>query len=135
MNDAARSAAEIVYKKIAIYIPSPSMFSRDKATPAQMAKMALVDVCRSAYKLSMIFGSSKAQYLWTQRNSVYVEKFLDPTHMEILGSAGMKSYVPGPRQYKIVFGGVVKGGGTHGLLSDEVVYLTETALLLGPFDT
>jgi hypothetical protein len=56
---------------------------------------------------------------------------LEQSHVKVMGSAGLKSFINIPGMYKIVFGGVVKGGGVHGRLNEEIIHLADTEVLLG----
>ena len=97
----------------------------------QEVKQDLFDICVCAFNLGFMFMSSKTEYVWVQGRDMEV----DPGHVEILGSAGARALVQGHGSYKIVFGGVTKGGGLNGRLCDEIVHLSKSEVLLGPFSS
>jgi hypothetical protein len=126
----ARHVTDKIWTKLGLYMPqTSSWYLGGKSTSLKEAKQDLFKICLNALDLAFMFMSSKIEYCWMQSkdSEIYHE------NVEILGSAGSKSLVQGRGDYLIVFGAVVKGGGLHGRLVDEVVHLSKSEVLLGSF--
>jgi len=126
-QERAEDAHTNIWRKITSYMPSnrPSFLSQ----PADEAKSDLVAICLQAHDLAQMFDCTTIEYRWNQGEDVDLE----PSRVKTVGSAGYHHFVDKPGGFKIVFGGVVKGGGPSGRLAEETVHLTETEVLLGPF--
>jgi hypothetical protein len=124
----AQEVASAIFKKLDPFLPQARL-PGNRTIFNEKVKESLLEVCMKATSLAFIFQTSDVEYDWLQDSRADI----DPSQVEIVASAGDGAFVPEVGTYKIVFGGVVKGGGVHGKLSDEVVHLRPTSVLLGPF--
>jgi hypothetical protein len=117
-----------IIRKLMPFLP-PSGFLPGFAKPEPNPKLKelLLDICNQGYSLAQIFRTSEVEYDWLHHR----EEQLDPEYVDVIASAGRKEFSP-QGGYKIVFGGVIKGGGLHGKFKDGTVHITTSKVLLGP---
>jgi hypothetical protein len=97
----------------------------------EVVRIMLLDISEKAYRIALIFRSSRTEYLWLQKG----ETQLDETQVEVLEAAPIhETYrAPTSRLDRTVFGAVVKGGGVSGTIEEEATVLRKSQVLLWPF--
>ncbi|KAF2464028.1 uncharacterized protein BDR25DRAFT_346857 [Lindgomyces ingoldianus] len=119
----------VIANKLTPFMPSGWLPSLDKNNASKDVKASLLPICESALNLAIMFSSSKTEYEWAQGGDL----LLDPSHVQVIGTAGYKSFVDSREDYVVAFGGVLKGSGLQGRLDDNPVHLSDTEVILGPF--
>ena len=95
---------------------------RDKAS------FDIREICEAANDLALLFRCNKTEYQWEQKLELLPS--LDTKELEILGTEGPDLNQP-HQVSRIVFGGVVRGDRTTGLLKDGQTRISKTSVLIG----
>jgi hypothetical protein len=115
--------------KLSTYAPNTSSQTADRTAMVKDAKNALCSICENALSLALMLNGSKTEYLWAQEDNME----LDSAHVAVVGSVRYRYFEDCKKDYIIVFGGVLKGGGLEGRLSENIVHVSDTDVILGPF--
>jgi hypothetical protein len=121
--------AKSIWLKLSTYTPNTSSQAMDRTAIVKDARNALCSICENALSLALMLNGSKTEYLWAQEDNIS----LDSAHVAVVGSVRYRSFEECKHDYIIVFGGVLKGGGLEGRLSEDIVHLSDTDVILGPF--
>jgi len=105
---------------------------RDKQNHEQ-AFADLEEVCGKAASLALLFRSSSFEYEWEQPYTCLKQLHVSTTGHEIIGTTGVDPSRCPDAEYQIhciVFGGVVRGNRTTGLLRDGKARITKSLIVI-----
>jgi len=114
------------------YAPRDCCIHRDKHYREQ-ALADLEEVCRKAASLALLFRSSRFEYQWEQPYVCLKNLHVSPADHEIIGTTGVDPSRCPDTEYQIwsiVFGGVVRGNRTTGLLRDGKARITKSLITI-----
>ncbi|KAF2968059.1 hypothetical protein GQX73_g5511 [Xylaria multiplex] len=87
----------------------------------------LIELCKTAYNIALIFRSSRIEYSWKQTAKATE---VQPHEAEILGTTGASQLDPHCVE-KIIFGEVIRGNRNTGKLGDGSTRLLKASVVIG----
>lgn len=120
-----------MYKSVEPYVycnPSES-----RKGHAQDIKLDLADICKQAHSTALLFRRTNIEYRWLQNAHNYAE---NNAYVDVVSTFGYETLHAASyrKEIKIMFGGVIKGGGASGSLKEEEILLRKSEVIVGPFD-
>jgi hypothetical protein len=91
----------------------------------------LVELCKAAYNIALLFRSSRIDYEWQQRRDL---TYLESEDTDIIGTTGV-ARSDRHKVCRIVFGGVVRGNRNTGRLRDGQSHLLKPCVVIDSITT
>ncbi|KAI1123803.1 hypothetical protein F5Y10DRAFT_285715 [Nemania abortiva] len=105
---------------------SAHFVSGRKRSHLNQTPQELIELCKTAYNIALIFRSSRIEYRWMQMPDVEVS----PHDAEVLGTTGALQSEP-HRVERIIFGGVIRGNRNSGKIKDGSTPLLKAGVVIG----
>jgi hypothetical protein len=85
------------------------------------------EICERAYNLSFLFRRTMTSYAWSQE---FMPSAMVPSDVEIVGSLSEGRPTAPQKVARIVFGAVIKGGGSGASLGSDRIVLRKADVLV-----
>ncbi|KAI3344008.1 hypothetical protein F4824DRAFT_494262 [Ustulina deusta] len=118
--------AENVWKHV-LQRYSAHFASGKKKSHLNQTPEELIELCKTAYNIALLFRSSRIEYRWMQMDD---NADVSPREAEVLGTTGVLQSEP-HRVARIIFGGVIRGNRNTGKLEDGLTPLLRTGVVIG----
>lgn len=105
---------------------SAHFVSGKKRIPLNQTPEELIELCKTAYNIGLLFRSSRIEYRWMQMP----DSDVSPHDAEVLGTTGVLQSEE-HRVDRIIFGGVIRGNRNTGKLEDGSTPLLRAGVVIG----
>ncbi|TGJ87934.1 hypothetical protein E0Z10_g853 [Xylaria hypoxylon] len=118
--------AEDMWKYV-LHQHSAHFASGKKRIPVNQTPEELIELCKTAYDIALLFRSSRIEYRWMQ---MATGADVPDYGAEVLGTMGVSQLEP-HRVERIIFGEVIRGNRNTGKLEDGSMQLLKASVVIG----